>query len=210
VQRVVNAFVRAARFGADEANRRAVFDFWAKSGYPPAAFAEDLRQAEWEAIETASADAKKIESVATQKTIEGVKEAASVATAGFEQAQVQMKEGVQRAMKTAEQVAQFSQGNVEAFVKSSQILASGWQDLSKLFAANAKASLDESISTFKALSSVKSLKEAFDLQTSFARTSLEKAVSESGKITEHSLKVAEQAFAPISARVNAAVETFSA
>ncbi len=162
------------------------------------------------AIETASADAKKIESVATQKTIEGVKEAASVATAGFEQAQVQMKEGVQRAMKTAEQVAQFSQGNVEAFVKSSQILASGWQDLSKLFAANAKASLDESISTFKALSSVKSLKEAFDLQTSFARTSLEKAVSESGKITEHSLKVAEQAFAPISARVNAAVETFSA
>jgi phasin family protein len=162
------------------------------------------------AIETATADAKKIEAVTTQKTIEGVKEVAAVATAGFEQAQVQMKEGVQRAMKTAEQVAHFSQGNVEAFVKSSQILASGWQDLSKLFAANAKASLDESITTFKALSSVKSLKEAFDLQTSFARTSLEKAVSESGKITEHSLKVAEQAFAPISARVNAAVETFSA
>jgi sulfonate transport system substrate-binding protein len=42
VQRVVNAFVRAARFGADETNRRAVFDFWAKSGYPPAAFAEDF------------------------------------------------------------------------------------------------------------------------------------------------------------------------
>ncbi len=113
-------------------------------------------------------------------------------------------------MKTAEQIAQFSQGNVEAFVKSSQILATGYQDITKLVAANAKANFDETVSIFKALTSVKSLKEAFELQSSFARTSLEKAMSESGKITEHSLKVAEQAFAPITARVNAAVETFSA
>jgi phasin family protein len=162
------------------------------------------------AIETATADAKKAESIATGKTIEGVKEAANVATATFEQAQVQLKEGTQRAMKTAEQIAHFSQGNVEAFVKSSQIWATGLQDISKLMAANAKTTMDETMSTFKALTTVKSLKEAFDLQTNFARASLEKAVSESGKITEHSLKVAEQALAPISARVNAAVETFSA
>jgi phasin family protein len=158
------------------------------------------------AIEAAASDAKKVESVAN----DSVKDVAAVATASFEQAQTQMKEGVQRAVKTAEQFAHFSQGNVEAFVKSSQILATGLQDLSKLFAATAKANYDESVATFKALTSVKSLKEAFDLQTSFARSSLEKAVTESGKITEHSLKVAEQALAPISARVNAAVETFSA
>ena len=42
MQRVVNAFVRAARFGADEANRKAVFELWAKSGYPAEAFAEDF------------------------------------------------------------------------------------------------------------------------------------------------------------------------
>jgi phasin family protein len=162
------------------------------------------------AIEAAAADAKKAEAVTTEKTIEGIKDVSAVASAGFEKAQVQMKEGVQRAMKTAEQVAHFSQGNVEAFVKSSQILATGWQDLSKLMAANAKATMDETMSTFKALTTVKSLKEAFDLQSSFARTSMEKAMSESGKITEHSLKLAEQAIAPITARVNAAVETFSA
>ena len=161
------------------------------------------------ALEAAAADAKKIEATAVDKTVEGLKETTAAAAAGFEHAQVQMKEGVTRAMKTAEQVAHFSQGNVEAFVKSSQILATGFQDISKLLAANAKASMDETMSAFKALTGVKSLKEAFDLQTSFARTSMEKAMSESGKITEHSLKVAEQAFAPISARVNAAVETFS-
>ncbi len=161
------------------------------------------------AIETATADIKNIESTATAKTIEGVKETASTAAAGLEHAQVQMKEGVTRAMKTAEQVAHFSQGNVEALVKSSQIWATGWQDLSKQMAATAKANMDETMSAFKAMTSVKSLKEAFDLQSSFARASMEKAMAESGKLTEHSLKLAEQAFAPISARVNAAVETFS-
>jgi phasin family protein len=161
------------------------------------------------ALETAAADVKNVESAATAKTIEGIKTTASTAAAGLEHAQVQMKEGMTRAMKTAEQVAQFSQGNVEAIVKSSQIWASGWQDLSKQMAATAKANMDETMSAFKALTSVKSLKEAFDLQSSFARTSMEKAMAESGKMTEHSLKLAEQAFAPISARVNAAVETFS-
>ena len=120
-----------------------------------------------------------------------------------------MKDGLQRAMKTAEQVTQFSAGNVEAVVKSSQILATGLTDMSKLIAANAKASMDETMSIFKAMSSVKSIKEAFELQQSFARSSMEKALSESGRLTEHSMKLAELAFAPISARVNAAVETFS-
>ncbi|HEV2676426.1 MAG TPA: ABC transporter substrate-binding protein [Aliidongia sp.] len=42
VQHVVDAFVKAARFGADETHRSAVFDLWAKAGYPPQAFAEDF------------------------------------------------------------------------------------------------------------------------------------------------------------------------
>jgi len=42
VQRVVDAFVKAARYGADETHRQAVFELWAKSGYPPAAFVEDF------------------------------------------------------------------------------------------------------------------------------------------------------------------------
>ena len=42
VQRVVNALVKGARFGADESNRKAVFDLWAKSGFPAQSFAEDF------------------------------------------------------------------------------------------------------------------------------------------------------------------------
>jgi len=44
VQRVVDALVKAARFAADEANRRAVFDLWARSGFPAEVFAEDFSE----------------------------------------------------------------------------------------------------------------------------------------------------------------------
>ncbi len=147
--------------------------------------------------------------VAHEKTVEGIKQGAATATAGMEQAQVQVKDGMQRVDEDRRADEPFSQGNMEALMKSHQILATGLTDLSRMFAASAKASLDETMSTFKAMTSVKSVKEAFELQSSFAKSSLEKAMAESGKMTEQSMKLAEQAFAPISARVNAAVETFS-
>ncbi|HEY0184102.1 MAG TPA: phasin family protein [Rhodopila sp.] len=147
---------------------------------------------------------------ATSKTIDAtvsdLKEGVAKATAGFEATQAKMKEGVEKAMKTAEELVAFNQGNLEAIVKSSQIWATGVQDLSKHVAAAAKASLDDSMSAFKALTSAKSLKDAFELQASFARAALEKSLAESGKLTDASFKLTEQALAPITARVTVAVE----
>jgi phasin family protein len=143
------------------------------------------------------------------KTVEGLKQSAATATAGLEQAQAQLKQGYDRAMKTAEQFAQFHQGNIEALVKSSQIWATGLQDITKHVAANAKTAMEEGVSTFRALTTVKSVKEAIELQTSYAKASLEKAMADGSKLTETSLKLAEQATAPLTARVNAAVETFT-
>jgi phasin family protein len=149
----------------------------------------------------------------TTKTIEttvtNLKEGVAKATAGLEATQAKMKEGVEKAMKTAEELVAFNQGNMEAIVKAGQIWATGMQDLSKHLAAAAQASLDESMSAFKALTSVKSLKDAFELQSSFARTALEKSLAESGKLTDASFKLTEQALAPITARVNVAVEKFA-
>ena len=62
-------------------------------------------------------------------------------------------------MKTAEEFLSFNQGNLEALIKSGQIMATGMQDLGKQVAATAQARLKESMATFKALGSVKSVKE---------------------------------------------------
>jgi phasin family protein len=119
-----------------------------------------------------------------------------------------MENNMEKMMKTAEEFVSFNQGNVEAFMRSGQIWFAGVQDLGKQFVATAQAQFDETVSTFKAMAGVKSLKEAMDLQSSLARTSLDKAVAETGKITDASLKLAEQTLAPLTARMTLAVEKF--
>ena len=144
-----------------------------------------------------------------ESTVSGLKDGMTQAAAGFADTQAKVKEGMEKAMKTAEELVAFSQGNLEAMVKAGQIWAAGVQDISKQIAANAQASFDETMSTFKAMSSVKSLKDAFDLQASLARSTLEKTVAESGKLTDASMKLTEQALAPLTARVNLAMEKFA-
>jgi phasin family protein len=146
---------------------------------------------------------------------DGAVEADSVAKAGLStvannihKTQTEIKTTMDKAMKTAEEFVSFGHGNIEAIMKSGQIWMTGLQDLSKSFAATAQAQMEETVSTMKTFAGLRSIKEAVDLQTSFARTSFEKALSETGKITEHSMKLAEQAMAPITARVTFAVEKF--
>jgi phasin family protein len=154
-------------------------------------------------------EVEQVASKGIEATVSNLKEGVAKATAGFEATQAKVKEGVEKAMKTAEEFVAFSQGNMEALVKSTQIWTTGVQDLSKHIAAAAQASIDESMSAFKALTSVKSLKDAFELQSSFARSALEKSLAESGKLTDASFKLTEQALAPITARVTVAVEKFA-
>jgi phasin family protein len=118
--------------------------------------------------------------------------------------------GMKSMMKTTEELVAFGQANMEAFVKSGQIWSAGMQDLTKHIASSAKASFDESVSTFKALSTVKSVKEAMDLQSTSAKSALEKMMAESNKLTDASIKLTEETLAPITARVSVAVETFKA
>ena len=135
--------------------------------------------------------------------------AAASAASRFNTATTEVKANMDKAMKTAEELVSFGQGNFEALVKSGQIWATGMQDLGKQVAASAQAQMDQTMATLKALAAVKSFKEAVELQSSLARSSVEKAVTETGKLTDASLKLAEQTMAPLTARVSLAVERFA-
>ncbi len=142
------------------------------------------------------------------QTASAFKDGMSGAVAGFEKTQAEVKANMEKAMRTAEEFMSFGQGNVEAVMRCGRIWAEGMQDLSKSFAATAQAQLDQTMNTFKALAGVKSLKEAMDLQSSLARSSVETAVNETSRFTDASMKLAEQAMAPITQRVTLAVEKF--
>ncbi|HQT67340.1 MAG: phasin [Rhodospirillales bacterium 20-60-12] len=161
-----------------------------------------------EAVKSAIAETNEAATKGFEKTLAVMKDGVEKATKGIESSQAKMKESVSKAMKTAEEMMAFSQGNIEAIMKSSQIFSAGLQDLSKHVAASSKAHIDESMATMKAISSVKSIKEAMDLQAHFVRTMMEKTVAETGKMTDASVKLTEQAIAPITARVTLAVEKF--
>jgi phasin family protein len=143
------------------------------------------------------------------QTVAAMKDGMTKASSTVEAGQAQFKEGMTKTMKTAEEVVAFSQGNMEALIKSGQIWSTGLQDLSKQMASSMQASYEEAMSAFKAMTSVKSLKEAVDLQVGLARSAVEKSVSESSKYTDASFKLAEQAIAPLSSRMTLAVEKFS-
>lgn len=111
-------------------------------------------------------------------------------------------------LNTPEQLAQFAQANVEAMLKSGQSLAAGLQELGTHLAREAQASLEETTANLRALTAAKSLHEAVELQSQFVRTRLERAVSEGGKLTERSLRLVEETYAPISRRLEEAAGAF--
>lgn len=119
-----------------------------------------------------------------------------------------MKEQMDKMMKATEELVSFGQGNLEAIIKSNQVLVQGLQDLSRQTMAAAQAQFEEAVAVFKALPSVKSVKEAMDLQASLTRNAFEKSVAETSRLTDASFKLAEQVTAPLVARLTAAVDKF--
>lgn len=138
----------------------------------------------------------------------GSEAGAASASARLGQPQEQVKDQMDKAMRTAEEWVSFGQGNLEAMMKSSQIWLAGVQDLTKQVATTAQEQVDATVSALRALSGVRSAKEAVELQANLARTSFERAVSESRRFSDSSYKLAEQTAAPIADRVSLAFEKF--
>ena len=112
-------------------------------------------------------------------------------------------------MTTAEQLVSFGQANVEAMMKAGQVWSNGVQEMSAKMAASAQASLDETLSALRAMSGAKSLRDAYELHSGLARSAMEMTVSQTGRLAESSIKLAEQVAAPITARLAAAVDMVS-
>ncbi|WP_421995275.1 phasin family protein [Roseococcus sp.] len=156
------------------------------------------------------ADMKKTMADAAQT---GAAQAKQIATDGVAQARVAVEKTMETANKTAgdlmkasEEAVEFGRGNFEAVSKATQAYMAGMQDLSRQTVTMFQSFSEQAIEATKTLSALKSLKEAADFQASFAKTAFERAVADATKLQEASLKLAETAMEPISARVTLAME----
>jgi phasin family protein len=131
----------------------------------------------------------------TQTIQTAFKDATEKAKAAFEKSQASLAD-----------VGTFTKGNVEAVVESTKILATGLQEMSKSYVAESKTVVETLTADVKDLASVKSPTEFFEKQNAMLRKQFDAAVAATSKNSEAMLKLASEAFQPISNRVSLAVE----
>ena len=131
----------------------------------------------------------------SSKIQDAVKDAQDRAKTAFEKSQAAMGDA-----------NEFSKGNLEALVETGKVLASGMQTMGKSYVEEVKSAFTTMQADAKELTSVKSPKEFVELQSKLARKYFDSVVAYNSKSAEAALKLANEAFQPISSRVSLAVE----
>lgn len=123
--------------------------------------------------------------------------------------QARTKAAFEKSTELATEMTEFSKGNVEAFVESGKVLAGGMQDLSKTYVDEAKTAYETMTADMKEMASVKSPTELLQLQAKLARRNFDTMFAYSSKNGEAMMKLVNDAFAPLSGRMNVAAEKIS-
>ena len=147
---------------------------------------------------------------ATDRMAEGARtfqtaaqDAAERATTATNQA---FKETVERSLSTLGQLNDVSKRNLEAVVSSISAATRGAEALGAQAMSYGKSSMEQSAEAARALSAVKSVQEAVELQTNYARTALETYLAEMNRMSETVAASVKDSLAPLNERATAAME----
>ncbi len=132
--------------------------------------------------------------------------AASKAETFVADTQKTVTEQFEKLSKSFEGLTAFSQENVDAFVKSSEIAAKAAEGIGTEISAYSKKAFEDGVAAAQDLASAKTMTELFEKQTSYAQSALEGFVSQATKMNEIYVAAAKDITAPLGARVTAATE----
>ena len=119
------------------------------------------------------------------------------------------EEFAKRSRKAAEELADIARANVDAVVESGKIATSGAQAIGQQVLAKGRDNIDQAANTVRALAEAKSPADVLQVQSDFFRSAFDRFVEESATLTESFVKVAGEAFEPISTRASLNVERFN-
>lgn len=120
--------------------------------------------------------------------------------------QTRAKAAYDKGSEITQDAVEFQKGNIEALIESGKILASGVQDMGRTYVEEAKSAAETVQGDVKKFAAIKSPTELFQLQGEIARRNFDSMVSTTSKNTEAMLKLANEAFAPLSSRMSLAAE----
>jgi phasin family protein len=116
---------------------------------------------------------------------------------------------VKKSQKVAEELADLARANVEAVVEAGRVATEGARTIGQDVVAKQRDSFEQAADAIRSLAEAKSPTEYLQLQSDFARASFDRAVAESSKLTESLVKLAGEAFQPLSNRASANAERFN-
>lgn len=128
---------------------------------------------------------------------------ASAATAEIYTNAEALKSGFGKTAKLFESAAEFSKGNIEAYVQSATVAGEGFRMIGSEISLYSKKSIEESIAATKAIMASKSIHEAIELQSSFAKTAFGACVGQLKLLNELYVATMKDTLAPLEARVEA-------
>lgn len=115
----------------------------------------------------------------------------------------------ERGQKVAQELADLARANVEAVVEAGRVATEGTRALTQDAVSSGREGFEKAADAIRALAEAKSPTEYLQLQAEIARTSFDRMVAEGSKITESMVKLAGEAFQPISNRASANAERFN-
>jgi len=124
----------------------------------------------------------------------------------FADASQRSEEAVKRSRKAAEELADLYRGNLDAVVEAGKIAASGTQSIGQELVAKSRDSMEQTANTVRTFAEAKSPTELLQLQSDFVRSAFDRFVEDSSALTESFVKLAGEAFQPLSNRASANVE----
>lgn len=130
-------------------------------------------------------------------------------TEAVSEMQAKAQEAYDKSTGLVAEMTEMAKGHVEAIVESSKIMVAGVQDLGKTYAEEAKSAYETMTADVKEMAAVKSPTELFQLQGKIMRRNFDMLVASGSKGSESAMKLANDTFAPLTARVNLAVEKLS-
>ena len=116
------------------------------------------------------------------------------------------KDGFEKAAKAYDHFLGFGKETMEAYLKAANAAGKGFETLHAEWLAFTKHSVEDSMAATKAVLGSKSVQEAFEHQSAFAKSAFDTYVGEANRLNEIVLSTTKETFEPIQGRVQAWVE----
>lgn len=146
-----------------------------------------------------------------KETVEkAVKMTQEVAQKGYEQAMALTKENVEKASKALfgnyDEMAEVGKAGYDAYMTAMNVWMKGAEAIGKELYSFTQGNVEKSVEASKTVLACKTLNELLDVQNDLAKQGYEGLVAELTKISELSVKTANDAFKPIQETASVAME----